>query len=367
MAQQLTDDLQLLDLMMRQVSDSPDLYKPTNYWHFYQTKLLPELRYTGLKDYRRRYKSVLASFGAADIPVMTGLKYHSLQGRVIARIKNKVFSKALFEMQKAGCLETTIISPTQESIVEYFHKYVKEAFLEVFNRSMDGLGTTTHGNPEHVFKIDGGLWSLSHLLYLKEICDAAKYINLPNDLLYVEIGGGMCRTIEILANLLPNATFVDFDLPPQLYVAHQYLQKVFGDRLVDYNSALRIPAPGSEGIPSEIRGKIILLHPAKIQEWSGLRPHICWNSASFQEMEPEVVKNYLDCFKSMRPDHVYLSEVEHGHSWVNEKEGDGGVKVPVDELLYIEQLSEKYSLKVKYDKDVFMAVKPYKCYVFTRN
>ncbi len=102
-------------------------------------------------------------------------------------------------------------------------------------------------------------------------------------------------------NLHPDLTLFLFDIPPQLYVAHQYLKAVFPDRVVPYGtiSAWRV-APS------------ICCHLGTFPRLRELRPSLFWNAASFQEMEPHVVRNYLETVDEAAPDHIYLMERMEG-------------------------------------------------------
>ena len=64
---QVDDDIELLSLMMRDTAVADTLYQPTPYWKDYEKRSLPELQRLGLRDFRRRRDSILASFGATDL------------------------------------------------------------------------------------------------------------------------------------------------------------------------------------------------------------------------------------------------------------------------------------------------------------
>ena len=51
---QVLDDLNLLELMLRETQDCPELYRPTNYWELYEKKFLPELRERGIEGFSKK-------------------------------------------------------------------------------------------------------------------------------------------------------------------------------------------------------------------------------------------------------------------------------------------------------------------------
>ena len=54
MQTQVKDDFELLAMMMDDMGKWSNLYKPTNYWSFYEKLFLPELKKWGLENFRRR-------------------------------------------------------------------------------------------------------------------------------------------------------------------------------------------------------------------------------------------------------------------------------------------------------------------------
>src|SRR5439155_3445573 len=67
MTAQVPDNPSLLDRMMSDLTRCDQLYRPTNYWAYYEQHFVPELKRQGLRDFRRRRRSVLTSFGGTDL------------------------------------------------------------------------------------------------------------------------------------------------------------------------------------------------------------------------------------------------------------------------------------------------------------
>src|SRR3989442_5199530 len=129
--------------------------------------------------------------------------------------------------------------------------------------------------------------------------DALWPMPLSQDAVMVELGAGLGRNIEVVAHLFPHATLLLFDIPPQLYVSHQYLASVFSNRVIGYDEAVSI-APECM-IPDHARGKIVILPTCRLPNWAGVHVDLFWNSASFQEIEPHVVAKYLRLGVEMSP------------------------------------------------------------------
>ena len=354
---QVNDDRALLDQMMADLERADELYRPTNYWKTYEDVFLPELKKYGLHDFRRRKFSILESFGASDL---------SIKGKVVPRIRFKgaekisrmlnrfLWGNFLFPMSGLVCT-----SP--EWITGYFYKHVLKKFQSA-GMELNKCSASLFGNPEDIIEVNGLYWSLAHLNYCSMMVDTARYINFGENMVVCELGSGMGRNIEILAKLYPEATLIMFDISPQLYVANQYLVSVFGNRVIPYRDAVKLDKTSLD----QIKGRIVILPTWAMPKWSALKVDIFWNSASFQEMEPNVVKNYLGIVKKMSPGYIYIDAMPKGNYWGEWKPGKGGTKEPVLSSYYTDSLKDSYLLKVFYETDYFLFTESYQSFIFEK-
>lgn len=358
---QVQDDLSLLNDMMSDLSKADNLYKPTNYWQAYERFFLPELKEKGLYNFRRRKNIILNSFGASDL---------LLRGRIEPRLKFKGSLKIAHFLEKIFTENPffpldkfNIIVP--ENLTPYFYSLVKKKF-QLAKLDLGKCPTSFFGNPEDVAEIDSGLWSLTHLNYCSMVADAAAFIEFHDDMCVCELGSGMGRNIEVLAGLYPHATLLLFDIPPQLYVANQYLSAVFGERVIPYQQAVSLKPNNSGTFKDFVRGKIIILPSWAMPAWSNFEIDLFWNCASFQEMEPYVVRNYLGIVKVMSPLYIYISALPKGNYWGTWKPGQGGTKEPVLAEYYFESLKDSYMLKMEYVTDIFLTAAENTSYIFRK-
>ena len=270
---QVDDDLILLERMMEELSKANEFYKPTNYWENYCKKFLPELRVKGLKNFRRRERSILNSFGATDIRI---------KGRIIV---NKKFRGS----NRVANILTNLINRSRlfsfgfndffwsdsSDIVEYFYYYVKSKF-DKLGFDLNKAHTTFYGNPEDLIEINNNYWTTAHLLYCSMFADAARFIPFNNSMFFCELGAGLGRNIEILSRLYDKATFILIDIPPQLYVANQYLKKIYNEKVLDYEKSIYLNPLHKDTI-NKIKGKIVILPSWKLPEWSSLNLDIFWS------------------------------------------------------------------------------------------
>jgi hypothetical protein len=93
------------------------------------------------------------------------------------------------------------------------------------------------------------------------------------------------------------------DIPPQLYVANQYLSACFSGQVLDYESSIH-----EEKLDAALLEKyrVTCLAPWQLPRLRDITFDVFWNSASFQEMEPDVVDNYAKYIQTLVSDWIYL-------------------------------------------------------------
>ena len=100
-----------------------------------------------------------------------------------------------------------------------------------------------------------------------------------------------------------------------------------------------------------MREKIIILPTAKLPEWSSLKIDVFWNCASFQEMEPDVVRNYLRLVKKMEPKGIFIAASPGGNYAGPWKPGSGNTKEAVTPDIFKECLKDDFSLHSEFLSD----------------
>ena len=360
-AKQVLDDGALLDAMMADLEACDEKYRPTNYWSFYQKFFLPELKKKGLTDFRRRKGTILGSFGATD--PLVGIRVNV---KCSQRVSHALTLLLDYINQHIKVLSFDITNLQVGWVGPYFYFCTKEKF-EKLGLDIAKCPASLFGNPEGLFEMDGRLYTTMHLQYCSEFADAARYIELKPEMVFCELGSGLGRNIEVAAHLFKEATFFIYDIPPQLYVANQYLTAVFGDRVIGYRDAVKLQPKRDGSIAEAIKGKIIIQPTWRMPDWVNTKIDVFWNSASFQEMEPGIVKNYLSLVSSMSAKWIYINAVPEGNYWGKWKPGRGGTKERVLEKHYIDALKGYYRLEHSYGTDYFLRIRDYRAYIFKRN
>jgi putative sugar O-methyltransferase len=150
------------------------------------------------------------------------------------------------------------------------------------------LSASRIGGPQDIWERDGHLYTSSLLYYYMRYAYVCRFFDFESGATIVELGSGSGKQAEVLAKLHPGLALYLFDIPPQLYVAHQYLSALFPDRLVDYRSTR-----GLENVTELAPGAICVLGNWQFALLRTIRPDLFWSAASLAEMEPHVVAGYL--------------------------------------------------------------------------
>jgi putative sugar O-methyltransferase len=173
-------------------------------------------------------------------------------------------------------------------------------------RSIREIETALFGNPTDLFQIDGKKYTMQFLNFYLRYCFAQSYLNLKGDETIVELGSGSGFQIEILKKIHPGLTIICFDLPSPLFLGEQYLKNVFPDQVFSADQALDI-----QSLDELPKGKICFLGNWQFPLLKDTQWDVFWNAASFGEMEPHIVENYLSYVRG-NAKRIYLLQARFG-------------------------------------------------------
>jgi len=331
---QVPDDPQLLEMMLADMNNGPDIFKPTNYWAVYEKRFLPELRTQGLHDFRRRrHSGVLDALGATDLPLRREIDLCKI--KVFGNRFTRRFPRWMRLMESVNAfLNHTLpfdegVSPEAATLLAF--ERARAMGVEQGARPLDLLDASLCGNPLDVIRVQGNAYTMSILSYYLQYAYCCRFVDFDRIGVLVELGSGAGKQAEVIKKLHPNIALVLVDIPPQLYVCHQYLRAVFPDDVVPYRESREY---------DELRpqpGKIYILGSWKFPMLDRIGMDVFWNSASFQEMEPEVALNYLSTV-NQRGRYVFLREGMEGWE-VATRRGRRGVLAPTTLAHYTQGLS----------------------------
>jgi putative sugar O-methyltransferase len=314
----------LLQLMMDDLREALAPFRPTNYWQYYERLVLPELQRKGLRGFRRRRDSALEAFSAVDIvrpivtldhPIRTRLLNNAIGRRVPGWMRFWRWLKQQLPQPEAAVNEYL----TPDVIRQLYFGYAEwRGRAAVHARPLASVQMSCAGDPEDVFTVEGQRYSLSFVHQYLRYAFASRFVDFDKLRLFVELGSGSGKQVELLRKLHPHVCYAIFDIPPQLYVAHQYLDAVFPASVVPYRRTREMTT-----LDNLEPGRIYVFGSGRFPILDTARIDLFWNVASFQEMEPPVVRNYLS-YVNRQADAVFLSELMQGQQ-VTSRPGSKGV------------------------------------------
>lgn len=123
---------------------------------------------------------------------------------------------------------------------------------------------------------------------------------------------------------------MNIEIPPQSYIAQQYLTAVFPKKALSYSETRNMPTINMDDHPNK---KIAVLCPWQTPKLA-TEFDLLINSASFQEMEPTLVANYAKLLQPLVRNHVYIRALPNGMPEAKNP-GESGVMEKVTRDHYI--------------------------------
>jgi putative sugar O-methyltransferase len=292
---QVSDDLELLDAMISDHHQSNEVFHTTHYWSLYEKSFLPYLRTHGLNNFRSGNYApggeVFWAFGAPD----------NVRGPIKKR--HRILEWLHFNSESPK-------NPVHDNSAERkrLFDFADAAGQAVSARPLSMLSASNVAGPSDIWQVNGNLITRSLLYYYLRYVFVAGHLDLSGEEVIVELGSGSGKQAEVLAKLYPDATILIFDIPPQLYVANQYLSTIFGDRVLSYRETKDITK-----VSQIRRGGIHIFPNWRFDLVRELNADLFWSTATFGEMEPEVVLNYLK-YVQQSTKNVYLMQVMTGRN-----------------------------------------------------
>jgi len=291
-----SDDKRLSNLL-EAYRAAPAEFQATSYWESYEKGILATINAMDLGELRSGRYKIFSTFGFSDT-VYSWQGKSSPVGRAVLRVLTAMFSNI------RDILPYKVrVSDIRESA--YHHC---ELMGELANaQPIDSIEVSTFGNSSDLFEISGKKYSMPFLNYYLRYCFAQKIISMTGEECIVELGPGSGYQVEVLKKLYPDTTILCFDLPAQIYLCETYLREALGGgQIVSTEETLEW-----QNLSGLKKGHVHFFGNWQFPLLSDLPIDLFWNAASFGEMEPEVVENYLNYVKG-HTEWVYLLQARHG-------------------------------------------------------
>jgi putative sugar O-methyltransferase len=322
----------LTERTLAELKTCKPIYQPTNFWGPGLVRLLQDMETAGLKKFKTWPNSHIWFYP----------KYGNGFGNATIATTYKAAAKV-----HPGADKSWVTSALNGSLEARRDYDVAGACWnhERWPTDLGGFGESRVGTPPQAYQLsrtDGVKFGRPYLNYLILLAALSNHVDAPPKS-FLEIGGGFGVLGEIVLARDPGARYVDIDIPPLLTVASYYLTELFGvERVQSYDSTVAasgpIEVPGSGVFPSW-----------RIEDVQG-EFDVFVNSFSFQEMELDVVDNYIRavCAKGVK---YAVSLNSREGTYKAENAGDWGSMEPVKSADIIGMFEKRgYTLVGQYDE-----------------
>ena len=295
-----------------------DYYKPSIFWQSALKKIEKLYLCSGLSNFRNHPTNLsffVPTYGYPGNGLSVGVK-----NKLITLIKTS-------KSEKDQKLLWSQINGNLHALADY-------RVFEVKNQQNDPFGLRNFseskvGKPIEHFSFNRRWFSRSSLNYLLGL----SFLNSvdcnfkPRTIL--EIGGGYGSLAEVIGkSSLNNFKYIGLDLPPMFILAREYIEKCFRGR-----DEMAI----TESLTDEKLQVNDLERFSFLPNWTIEKLHgsidLFVNFISFQEMEPEIVKNYAYHIQRLKPKYLLLRNMKEGKQVV--ADGRIGVKTPIKRKDYL--------------------------------
>ncbi len=302
-----------------------ELYRPTVFWDEASSRIVYELESSGIKNFRS-LDTALGFFvptygnpgGGFSAEQVQGLR-DWLTGAYPQDAKPQLALNQFLSGQLSALADYRVLQAADDqSRLPHLHTFSESEF----------------GKPVERFEFDGRHFSRSSLNYLLGLALLKKHLNGDVPRTVLEIGGGFGTLGEVLSSSgIVDLHYIDIDIPPTSFVAQHYLCEVLGtDHVATYSQTANRNSIEIETLP-----QAAVLCSWQIEKLHG-EVDLFVNFISFQEMEPHIVKNYLDHVTRLGTRWILLRNIREGkqlrkNDWV-------GVDTPILGDDYLAMLPE---------------------------
>lgn len=284
--------------MMQLLALQSPLYQPGVFWQEASKDMVEDLAKNGIENFRRLTSSLSYFVPTYAFPG------NALSETTVSSLKNWLAAEQLSQKQRDYLNQ--LVTGYSAALADYRTLAASEYAVKQ-QPNLLSFSESHVGNPIEHFNIEGKFYSRSALNYLLGLSFLKKHIDLTTCKRVMEIGGGFGTLGEILHKVLPEAQYIDIDIPPTLCCSTHYLTQIVGeDKVSSYQEI------NAEGFTELNKLKSMAILPSWMIEKVTGKIDLFVNFISFQEMEPEIVQNYLNHVKRLGADWVLLRNMREG-------------------------------------------------------
>ncbi len=301
----VTDDFPLLEQMMddfrSHLSDFPDGDPTIKFIDDFYSGLK-----NGIKEMVNEGSILLNTISACNYSPLQQMKYNLKKRLSYGEINESEYELMLKASDIIFSKPDAHVMPYELSMNDLNHAAFRAC--ELYGQSTGAkspaeISMTEAFYPEYTFVEQGKKYSYLFLYFYCRYAFCCQHFNFDEVKNIVELGSGSGRAVEIIKKLHPHITFHLFDLAPQLYTSHRFLNAIFPEDIVDYNITRNV-----DEISTIQSGGIHFYPFYKFDNFNfsdGI--NLSWNTMVFCILTPEKTLDYLNKIKSFA-DYIYIVE-----------------------------------------------------------
>lgn len=322
-----------LKSLLEEYYKAPEIFQAGRYWKNYEEKIINEIENANINQLRSGDYPIFGTFGFSE----SVYHYHPDMPFHLSLMKKVI--RSLFITNRSLLPYSLSLKDIRE--MAYNNCLVQGELAKI--KSISEIEASTFGNPSDLFEINGKKYTMQFLNFYIRLCFAQRHIEMKGSETIVELGSGSGFQVELLKKVFPDLTILCFDLPFPLVLCEQYLSESLGKQNI-VKSTETIDWTDLNDLQ---KGKVHMFGNWKFPLIKEFKFDIFWNAASFGEMEPTIVKNYLS-YVINSGKFIYLLQARNG----KESTKTSGVETPITFNDYKDMLSGYQMIK---ESDAFEA------------
>ena len=358
------EEISLIKEMMKDCEKVDDIFQAGNYWKYYEKNLIKQISNNDLTKFRAWSGGSgvgnIQSFHGGELELTRHFKrnfhpfdkaFSVLDNNFIVKKYNDILNSLLIYLPFLKFFLVRVSEARnyfEESMIKNLE--LKYDLVNSLDSELLNISDSKFGEPIG-FELDKKFYTNKFLDCLIDINTIKKRINLSDINTVLEIGAGIGSLASCLLKINSNLKYIIIDIPPILFFSEYYLKnlgfKVYGYSDHKNNENLNI----SKIIEDY---DVICLPTWKINKIN-INFDLYVNVHSFQEMEKNQSKYYLDRIKNFNCRYLFLKNEILGMKKAS-KVGDFGVLDP-STLDYLEEIILKKYKKIYYKNKVTDEIK----------
>ena len=339
-------DLKILKEMMSELNKQGPLYKPGNYWKFFEKGILNQVKNNNLENFRKwpgGPPGNIQSFGGGDDTRSRffGKNYHpfDIKFDIIEKLRIFSFYNKIINFISKYLPFFSFLSIRSLDAKNYYFDQIRylqallHYYIKIYDIENSTLEDSKSGNP-YGNKINGKFYTNSFFFYMLFTTIIKKNIDLQKVKFVIDLGSGVGFMGNYIKKLNNKIKYICCDIPPTIFIAENYLKncnyKVAG---YDYFKNIK----NIEEIEFD-KFDCFCVPSWKSELFKNFKADLFINMGSFQEMEVEQVRNYLNIFTN-KIDNIFLFETIEEKTRADKK-GKFGVIEPINKKFYYNYLNE---------------------------